>query len=148
MVKIVVVFFVLLFTLGCNQQPNVNENKNVEKPTIIGLWEVKFICETDFTMDSRDTLRGTFCHSINNQFIKFNKDSIFYIEDSLITDTYKYSKYNDSVLNVQNIKTGIQMKMYIQNITLSNLKFKNIRIDSNRQEEYEIMIDCIKTKKE
>lgn len=137
-----VVFVAVLFLIGCVNSNNNKPTVTTIQRTIIGLWKVKLICETDFAIDDNDTLRGTFCDSLNKQFIQFTNDSIYYLENKTVKDTYKYSKLNDTILNVQNINTGVFLKMYIQNLTIENLKIKNIRIDSNRMERYELKIDC------
>lgn len=143
--KLVVFVFTLVLLFGCINSNNNKQPKEAKQPTITGLWKVKFICETDFTLNSNDTLRGTFCDTLKNDFIKFSKDSIYYYSDSLIYATYKYSKINDTVFNVQNIVSNKTMKMYIQDLTFANLKFKNIRLDSVRFERYEMILDCIST---
>lgn len=143
--KLVVIVITLVLLVGCINS-NTNKNPNEAKqPTITGLWKVKFICETDFSLNENDTLRGPFCDTLKNHFIKFSNDSIYYSENNIINATYKYSKLNDTVFNVQNTSSAKTMKMYIQNLTSSNLKFINIRLDTVRLEKYEMILDCIST---
>ncbi|MBX2930602.1 MAG: hypothetical protein KF781_01505 [Chitinophagaceae bacterium] len=136
--------YILLFLtfIACNNKENIHEHK----PSLLGLWNVQYISETDFDINDNDTLRGTFKDTLQNVTISFKKDSIIYAENNIdtIINKYVYHKINDSVLYVQNIVSKDSMKLYIHYLDTTRLLFTNIRLDEKREERYEVTMDCNK----
>lgn len=139
----------LVILIACNNNENKiikQHNEGLKHPSLLGLWNVKFITETDFAIEDNDTLRGTFTDTLQNVSITFKQDSIIYFEDKVepITNRYTYQKLNDSVLNVQNIVSKDSMKFYIHYLDTVRLLFTNIRYDERRGDKYKVTLDCKK----
>ncbi|MBS1628352.1 MAG: hypothetical protein JSR09_00955 [Bacteroidetes bacterium] len=148
MIKIATIFLMIVF-VSCNNNHSIKkENRVVKQPTLLGLWKVKYVNETDFVIDSNDTLRGPFRDTAKNENITFTADSIIYYEGNDSTpkiNKYIYHKINDSVLYVLNVGyKDDSMRFYIHQLDSSKLKFTNIRLDNKREERYEVTIECSK----
>ena len=149
MVKILVIFsLIFIVFISCNSNhPTTKENEAITKPTLLGIWKVDSINETDFAIEDGDTLKGPFINTPKNEAIEFKTDSIIYYgssEDGSIISRYTYKKINDTLLNVVNINYGNSMKFYIHHLDISKLLFTNIRFDERRGNRYEVTIDCRK----
>ncbi|MCZ2224167.1 MAG: hypothetical protein LC122_11135 [Chitinophagales bacterium] len=145
------IIVILITLIACNNNDNKaikQEDEGLKNSSLLGLWNVKYITETDFGLSDNDTLRGTFTDTLQNVSITFKQDSIIYFEDKAepITNRYTYHKLNDSVLSVQNIVSKDSMKFYIHYLDTVRLLFTNIRYDKRRGEKYEVTLDCKKIK--
>ncbi|MBS1643130.1 MAG: hypothetical protein JST94_02870 [Bacteroidetes bacterium] len=147
MVKIAVIFSIIVFVSCNNNHSTIKENTAAKQPSLLGLWKIKYITETDFAIEGNDTLVGPFTDTAKNETLTFKQDSIIYFngsDESPKTTNYVYHKINDSVLYVLNVASKDSMRFRIHQLDSSKLKFTNIRIDNRREERYEVTIECSK----
>jgi len=141
------VFFVLSSGLFAQKSVQVP----VKPSSLLGTWKVKLLTETVFGMSDNRVIKGPFIDKVKDEIVRFTKDSIIYTEGSSLkkTDRYIYKKINDTVFNVENVKSKTKMKLFIRHLDASSLSFTDIRLDISREDRskgdrYEVKIDCVK----